>query len=86
MSTVVGVIPRCTIEVGVKSISERRARSDGALLDGWHTIKPGRLLLEDTVPMQRSTIFGAGDLVIHGDLKCIPPVGFQVGSRELAID
>lgn len=75
LGTIVRVIPRCTVEVCFKRVGERLSGSNWALLNGWDAIEPRGLSLEDAMPVQSSTFFWASDLIMHGDLESVTPVG-----------
>ena len=86
LSAVVGVIPRCAVDIGKERIGHACSRGNRALIDSRNTIVPRSSLLQKSMPMYRSTFFGACDFVtyVHGDR--VAPVGFNHWTREFAVD
>ena len=76
LRTVMGVIPRCTVEIGFERIRERLPRSNWTLLNRRYTIEPRVTTLKNAMPVQSSAFFRSGDLVVNGDLESVSPVGF----------
>lgn len=81
-----GVIPRCAVNIRKEGIGHACSRGDGTLIDSRNAIVPRSSLLQKSMPMYRSAVFGARDFVtyIHGD--SIAPIGFNHWTRELIVD
>ena len=58
----------------------------GDLARNLHAIVPRRLFLQNSVPMQCSTLFWTGDFVMDCDHESVSPVGLQCRRRKLPVD
>lgn len=67
-------------------LREGGAGSNGTLLDTGYTIVPRCLFHQETVIMQRSSLFGAVDIIVELDFDHITPVGFNDGPGKLPVD
>ena len=70
----------------MEGVCEGFAGSDGALGHGGDAVLPGRALLEEAVPVDRSALLRAGDVVADLDLDDVSPVCLDCGARERAVD
>ena len=86
LSTVVRVIPRSSVEIGLESVCHCFSRRDWALLHRRNTVVPRSCTLKNPMPMKSGTFFWSGDLVVNRDLESITPIGFELGSRKLVVD
>ena len=86
LSSVMGVIPRCTVKVRKEGISHTRPRSDRALINSRNAIVPRSSLLQKPVPVKCSTFFGTRDLVTNIDGDSIAPIGFDGWTGECTVD
>ena len=86
LSAVMGVIPRGTEEVRKEGIGHTRSRSDRALVNSRNAIVPRSTFLQKSMPMKRSTFFGARDLVTNIDGDSIAPIGFDGWTGECTVD
>ena len=86
LSTVMGVIPGCTEKVRKEGIGHTRSRSDRALINSRNAIVPRSALLQKPMPMERSTFFGARNLVTNINGDSIAPIGFDGWTGECTVD
>lgn len=86
LTGIMGVIPTGAVQIRFECVSQRLPGSDGALLDRWHPIEPGRCALKDTVPVQGGPLFRFGNLVRHSHLNRVAPVGLDERGRKLTVD
>ena len=86
LSSVMGVIPRCTVKVRKEGIGHTRPRSDRALIDSRNAIVPRTALLQKPMPMKRSAFFRARNLVTNIDGDSVAPIGFDGWTGEGTVD
>ena len=86
LSTVMRVIPRCTVKVRKELVGHTRSRSDRALINSRNTIVPGSTFLQKPMPMKRGTFLRARNLVTNIDSDSIAPIGFDGRTRECTVD
>jgi len=84
LRAVMRVPPRGAIKTCSPGVSKILSRCDRALRDTGDTIISLRVLLQDSVPMDRKTFIF--DSIVDVDLYHVTPVGFQERSRILAVD
>lgn len=70
------VVPRGTVRVRNKGVSERLARGDRALRDTRDAIHPRRAFLQETMPVNRCPCRRTLNVVGNLDLDCVAP-GFS---------
>ena len=85
LATVMRVIPASTVQPSLEGIGERATRSNRALLDGWHAIKPRCLVLYKTMPVERCSFCRPSNIVRHSDLNSVTPICFDCWTWYLAI-
>lgn len=56
------------------------------MADSRNTIFPLSALLQLPMPMKRSSLFRAVDVVVNGDCDHIAPIGFNLRRRVLTVD
>ena len=56
------------------------------MINGWDTIEPRRLLLQDAMPVQGGAFFGPSNVIAHINRNGVSPVGFDGGGREGSIN
>ena len=86
LSAVVGMVPRCSVNIREEGIGHASSRGNRALINSRNAIVPRRSLLQDSVPMHGSPVLGARDFItyVHGDR--IAPISFNSRARELIVD
>ena len=84
LTGVVTVPPGGSEEFSANAVGERGARSNRTLRDSGDTIVPRSSSLQETVPVDGSSVILK--LVVDCDLDPITPVGFNHRSWELVVD
>lgn len=86
LSAVMRVIPGCTIKIRKELIGHARSRSNRALVNSRNAIVPRSSLLQKPVPVERSTILGARDVITYVDGDGITPIGFDSWTGECTVN
>ena len=86
LGTVVGVIPGSSVEISLECVRESFTRGDWTLVNTRYTIIPWGCSLQDAMPMEASTFFRSGDLVMYRNLEGVAPICRNLRSWELIVD
>ena len=80
------MVPTGPIQTCSKLIGEAIPRSNWALLHTGNTVIPRCLLLQHSVPVESSSLFGSRNLVVDRHLNHITPIRLNLRTRKLAVD
>lgn len=80
------VVPGSAVEISGVSIGHTFPGCDGTLLNGRDTIVPRSRLLQESMPVERSTFLRTDNVVADSGRDGIAPIDFNRRSRECSID